>query len=915
MTVAAPPQSPYRGLAPFGDSDLDALLFFGRERERRVIAANVMASRLTVLYGPTGVGKTSVLRAGVAREVRALAPEAAVAVFSSWRDDPVPALCEAVGEPADGSLADALERAAARLGGDVYLVLDQLEEYFLYHGDHGPLGDELAEVLRRRLPVNVLLSIREDALARLDAFKTRVPGLFANTLRLDQLDREAGRAAIVGPLGAWGRMGGEAVAIEPELVEAVLDEVAAGRIEAGLAGRGAVEANGGRPRVEAPYLQLVMQRLWEAERARGSAVLRLETLRSLGGAARIVERQLEDALAGLPADEQDVAARMFEHLVTPSGTKIAHSSADLGEFAHVPRDVLAGVLDRLADERILRPLADGGREERYEIFHDVLAGAVLAWRARHEAAREAERERRAAVRRHRIALAVAAAAVAALAVVAAVAVYALAQRGDAREQARVAHGRELAALALGQLASDPELALLLAVEAARLDPGPRAEDALREALLASRVRSVRKGTPAPPARRVSSPDGSRLLVLNGRGTVAVRDASGRVVYTLRQPSALTAAAFGRGGRLLATGGADGTARIWNAETGALRHVLRGHVGRILAIAFSPRGALVATASTDGTARVWRASTGALVAPLVGHGNYVVDVAFRPDGFAVATASTDMTARVWKANTGATLAVLAGHRQAVRSVAFSRDGRTVVTSSDDGTTRTWDAVAQPELALLARLPKPLRSASYAAGGRVRVVARDGTAWTLDARTGRVVATGRAPAAAPGRLRIEGKTVVVDRKTVLRGHEDAVTSARLSRDGALVVTASRDHDARVWDAATGRLLRVLRGHFAVVSDASFSPDGRWVVTAGPGTAGLWQVASGRLVLYLRGHEGILVSAGFDASGRRIVTAGADRTVRVYACEVCGGLDALVRVAQARLARTGRAPSADERARFGL
>ena len=76
MIVAAAPEvvtSPFKGLTPFEDFDLDAVLFFGREREREVIAANLLASRLTVLYGASGVGKSSVLRAGVAHHLRGLA--------------------------------------------------------------------------------------------------------------------------------------------------------------------------------------------------------------------------------------------------------------------------------------------------------------------------------------------------------------------------------------------------------------------------------------------------------------------------------------------------------------------------------------------------------------------------------------------------------------------------------------------------------------------------------------------------------------------------------------------------------------------------------------------------------------------------------------------------------------------------
>src|SRR5262249_28623703 len=79
------PDSPFRGLSAFGESELDALFFFGRERETGLVAANLVASRLTVLYGPSGVGKTSILRAGVSRQLRALPEQPVVVVFDSWK--------------------------------------------------------------------------------------------------------------------------------------------------------------------------------------------------------------------------------------------------------------------------------------------------------------------------------------------------------------------------------------------------------------------------------------------------------------------------------------------------------------------------------------------------------------------------------------------------------------------------------------------------------------------------------------------------------------------------------------------------------------------------------------------------------------------------------------------------------------
>ena len=339
------PTSPYKGLNAFEDTELDALLFFGRERETEIVVANLIASRLTVLYGPSGVGKSSLLRAAVARSLRALPEEPLVVVFSSWSDDPTVALSEAVGEASglstNGSVVTALERAQSTR--DVYLVLDQAEEYFLYHADDGGPGsfaEALPAVLAAPSRVNVLVSLREDSLAKLDRFTGRIPSLFANTLRLDRLDRAAARAAVLRPVERYVELTGEAVSVDPTLVERVLDEVGAGQIEPALGGLGGVEGGDVGGRIEAPYLQLVMQRLWEEERASGSSELRVETIDRLGGAQHIVEEHLEGAMADLTPEQKDVAARIFNHLVTPSGTKIAHEVADLADFGQVSESEL-----------------------------------------------------------------------------------------------------------------------------------------------------------------------------------------------------------------------------------------------------------------------------------------------------------------------------------------------------------------------------------------------------------------------------------------------------------------------------------------------------------------------------------------------------------------------------------------------
>ncbi len=118
-------------------------------------------------------------------------------------------------------------------------------------------------------------------------------------------------------------------------------------------------------------------------------MLRLETLNRLGGAERIVRTHLDKTLGSLPAGERRAAAGMFHYLVTPSGTKIAHTARDLAEYTGTSEKQLTPVLEKMSASgiRILRPVAPPPDQlnapTRYEIFHDVLAPAMLDWRRRY----------------------------------------------------------------------------------------------------------------------------------------------------------------------------------------------------------------------------------------------------------------------------------------------------------------------------------------------------------------------------------------------------------------------------------------------------------------------------------------------------------------------------------------------------
>jgi len=437
------------------------------------------------------------------------------------------------------------------------------------------------------------------------------------------------------------------VTIEPELVEAVLGEVAAGRIDPGLTGRGTVgEAAEDRTRVETPYLQLVMQKLWEVERERHSHVLRLSTLAELGGAQRIVEDHLEHAMDALTPSQRDVAAGMFDHLVTPSGAKIAHGIADLASFARVEESEVEPVLSSLSRERILRPTGENGHAgDRYEIYHDVLAGAVLAWRAKHEAEATLVRERAEARRRQRRLAIIAGVSLAAFALMAALAVY-------ARITSQRARAGELLQRSQAELAIDPVRSVRDALDSARIRKSGRSENALRTALLNMNVIAQLPAV-GRAVQAAYSPDGSRIALADRAGDVRLfRVPDGALVGTLRGASPLNAVAWSPSGRSVATAARDGKIRIWDLRRprAPVRVLVQGPAAR--SVEYSPNGRLLLT-SGDNDARLWDAASGSLLHTLR-VGRLGRDAVFSPDGALIATRDTTRSVRIWSTATGARL---------------------------------------------------------------------------------------------------------------------------------------------------------------------------------------------------------------------------------------------------------------------
>ncbi len=297
-----------------------------------------------------------------------------------------------------------------------------------------------------------------------------------------------------------------------------------------------------------------------------------------------------------------------------------------------------------------------------------------------------------------------------------------------------------------------------------------------------------------------------------------------------------------------------------------------HDGEVQDASFSPDGTKVVTASADDTAQVWDAKTGQTIGQPMKHADWVHTAEFSPDGTKVVTASWDGTARVWDARTGIQIGNAMQHDVSieggkVNSAYFSADGTEIVTASWDHTARIWDATNPAHAQIGKALVHSLQGAISE------------TVWTaMFNRTSapQVVVT----ASADHEARLWDVATQTEKASRLQGGE--VNKAVISPDGRWVATAGDDGTGYILDARTfqpvGRPLKP--GNGKPIDFVSFSPDSRSVVTASQdNTARLWDVPSGNPIGQPMVHEGWVEAATFSADGKFVVTASSDRTARVW------------------------------------
>lgn len=308
------PQSPSSAASPFpGErpyAEHEARLFFGRDAEAKLVAEGLAASRLTLLSGPPGVGKTSLLNAGVMPRLREMTPQSGrppILVFwDDWqgaRGDPLPRLIEEIQRCSLGVLSGfdpmrvprvrALERVieywSARA--PLFIIFDRFEDYLLNHADddgEGKFSVEFPRVARRPdLHANFLIAMRGGAHAKLGRLAQRLPQLFDRSLRLKPLRPEAARAAILLPIEVYNAEHPDLapVHVEPALVDEVMQVAAIA---------GAETAGAESVLVDAATLQRTMLQMWEAQIEPDVSAQEVE-VRVLQASPKPAEAAMQDA--------------------------------------------------------------------------------------------------------------------------------------------------------------------------------------------------------------------------------------------------------------------------------------------------------------------------------------------------------------------------------------------------------------------------------------------------------------------------------------------------------------------------------------------------------------------------------------------------------------------------------------------
>lgn len=896
--------NPFKGLDAF--TEKDSTFFFGRDREIGNIIDKLRVECLTILYGNSGVGKSSILRAGVtpslikeAREniKKCRVPKLAVIIFPSfedeysWRKDPLIGLKKQIEKDIkkiqkdilfpnpEQSFIDSLRHWVKYLGneeeeGELFIILDQFEDYFLYPQEDGE-GTFAVEFPRavncRDLNVNFLISIRSDYFTKLDYFADRILNLISNRLDLKPLSEDLAREAIQKTITAYnnekGLCGEDEIRIEVGVINRILNQIGIKKpksIENLEEGTNSKEVK----RIEASLLQIDLERLWDEEVGKDSKIIRDEIFLKLGETAGIVRELVKKRLDNLDDNQKDVTASLLHFLVTPDKHKISHTASHLRYYANEYRaeypdlseltdEEVLNLLKKLSDSefRILRHREDG---DCYEILHDTLSEGILAWQSNFimcQKRKKKEQEEKS-----------------------------IAKFKENERSLRL----EIAKKILMNLRSfkessrEDEVVALLARQAYLLnrdyegDLLNEVDDALHRAVNIDYFSSVLHSSDELDDSDVNKLKVSSVTFFPGskkcaagifneidRGIVQVWDLDKKENSTIVQLNVrrgVLAVAISPDAKYLAVGSSDKVVRVYNIENYPDVEPmpfppLQGHASEVWCVAFSPDSKILASAgSEDQTVLLWDVEH--LDNPPLAafkHNDWVWSVAFRPpNGETLAVGCRNGDVYLWNPEYSLKEPLRSFNildnsqtlneddkreRGEIFSVAFSLDGEKLAVGSKDKTIRIWDWIQ------LRREPEILEAHSSK----------------------------------------DSHTDLIPEPKILKGHVDTIRTIAFSPNSQWLASGSNFYDRtiRLWDLQNVEdSPKSLEGHTNGVSSLSFSPDGQWLLSGSwDGRVRLWELKSPSTCRIFQKYGDSIKALTISSDGKVLASGGNDHVIKLW------------------------------------
>ena len=334
------------------------------------------------------------------------------------------------------------------------------------------------------------------------------------------------------------------------------------------------------------------------------------------------------------------------------------------------------------------------------------------------------------------------------------------------------------------------------------------------------------------------------------------------------------------------------------------NMLEGHSSWIYGVDFSPDGTVVASASNDGTIRVWDVQTGEEIHPnkFLGHGGPVKDVQFSPDGTRILSASDDKTIRTWNLETGEQEKVFEGHYGQVNSARFNANGTQIVSASGDGSVIVWDAINGIILHRFYGHENVVKFADFSPNGtQIASASDDATVrlWNLETRSeinsskferhsSSVLMVAFHPrenkiasASSDGTVKIWDISSREIQHTLT--HTGYVPTVMFNNDGTRLLSGGSDTKVKVWDLNTGEAIEVFEGHRSTVYRAVFSHDETKIVSASNDTTiKIWSKENRYSTQQFEVHQGTIYSADISPDNTRLVSAPHDGIIRVLDLE---------------------------------